>query len=64
MMAGLPARSVTLYRAKRPADAVFQAFSGIESDDPPSPRHQIDQAFESSLHRVEIFVDVGMIELY
>ncbi len=38
------------------------ALSGIEADNAPAPRNQIHQPLERRLHRIEIFVDVGMIE--
>ena len=63
-MWSLRAESVSLHRAERLGDAALDALAGIERHDPPAPRHQIHQALERSFHRIEIFVDVGMVKLH
>ena len=64
------AGAVTFHGAERLAQATLQAgaFSrvasrAVESDDPSAARNQIHEALERGLDGIEIFVDIGMIEL-
>ena len=56
----LPYRSTGLNAFARQS---FEALPCIERDNPAASRHQIDQALERRLHCLEIFVNVGMVEL-
>ena len=61
--------AVALHWAECLAQAAFQAGTlgggrrAIEGDNPAAPRNQIHQALKRSFDRVEIFVNVGVIEL-
>src|SRR5581483_5021940 len=58
------ARSVPLHAAERPLYAALNALAGIEGHQSPPSRHQVYQALECRLYRVQVFVDVRVIELH
>ena len=58
------ARSVSLHWTKRPGQAAFDTLACIEGDNAAAARHQIHQTLERGLDGVEVFVNVGVIELH
>ena len=66
-----PRSAITLNRAKCLRQKTFKAgtaftaaiAAAVEGNNPSPPRHQIHQTFKSRLHRIKIFVNIGMIKL-
>src|SRR5205823_5120619 len=49
---------------KRFAHALFDVLATIECHYDAAPRHQIHQALKCGFHRVQVFIDVGMVEFH
>src|SRR5882762_6323228 len=61
---GVLARSITLHRAECFRDAPGNALAGIERDDPASPWYQVHEPLERRLDRIQILVDISVIEFH
>ena len=59
---GVRGRAIALYGTECPLQRPSKTFAGVEGDDASSLWDQIHQPLEGSFHRVEVFVNIGMIE--
>src|SRR5579863_597396 len=59
----LQTRAISLNRTECPGQATVDALSPIEADDPSAFGNKINQSLKGRFYCVEIFVDVGMVEL-
>ena len=57
------ARAIAFDRTERFGDAAFEAMARIKCDDASAAWNQIDEALEGSLYGIEVFVDIGVVEL-
>ncbi len=54
--------TVTFDRTERPFQAAVDVLAGVERDDSSPAWNQVHQALECSFHRVQVFIDIGMVE--
>src|SRR5215467_10807925 len=56
--------SVALDRRERTSEAFIYVCMAVTGNDLSFARHQVDQTLEGDLYRIQIFVNVGMIEFH
>ncbi len=56
-------KAVALHRTEGSLHAFADVLAAVPGDDSPAARNQIDQALEGKLHRFQIAIDIGVVEL-